>query len=149
MEPRNSFTDAAFAGRIAPRAEGAFRLYWRVHYAVRAAWRRVRIARWITRLLGPQYRRSRDLIEIDITYACNLHCLNCNRSVTQAPEALHMPLERVASFVEESISRGKRWRSSSSYSGTFARTLAASSRSLRTGTDPTSKRNSHCFRRRS
>ena len=110
MEPRNSFTDAAFAGRIVPRAEGAFRWYWRVYYAVRAVWRRVRIARWITRVLGPQYRRSRDLIEIDITYACNLRCLNCNRSVTQAPEALHMPLARVTSFVEESIARGKRWR---------------------------------------
>jgi hypothetical protein len=73
-------------------------------------WRRVRITRWLTSFLGPQYLRSRELIEIDITYACNLHCLNCNRSVTQAPEAVHMPLANVVSFVEESISRGKRWR---------------------------------------
>lgn len=63
-----------------------------------------------TRMLGPQYRRSRDLIEIDITYLCNLHCLNCNRSVRQAREALHLPLQRVREFVDESISRGKRWR---------------------------------------
>jgi hypothetical protein len=110
MKPRNSFTDASFSGHVAPRVEGAFRWYWSIHYEVRAIWRRVRITHWLTRFLGPQYRRSRDLIEIDITYACNLHCLNCNRSVTQAPEALHMPLASVVSFVEESIARGKRWR---------------------------------------
>jgi hypothetical protein len=78
-------------------------------YAVRAGWRTVRISRLATRLLGPQYRRSRDRIEIDITYLCNLHCLNCNRSVRQAREALHMPVERVRQFVDESIARGKRW----------------------------------------
>lgn len=81
----------------------------RVWYALRALWRRVRVQRGVTRLFGPQYRRSRDRIEIDITYACNLRCYNCNRSVRQAPEALHMPLATVRSFVDDSICRGKRW----------------------------------------
>ncbi|NTX08789.1 MULTISPECIES: radical SAM protein [Myxococcus] len=50
------------------------------------------------------------MIEIDITYLCNLSCFNCNRSVRQAPEALHLPLDGVTAFVEQSLARGKRWR---------------------------------------
>ncbi len=64
----------------------------------------------MTALLGPQYRRSRDRIEIDITYACNLHCLNCNRSVTQAPESMHMSVAMIRDFVNQSLARRKRWR---------------------------------------
>jgi len=64
----------------------------------------------MTALLGPQYRRSRDLIEIDITYLCNLHCLNCNRSVTQAREALHMTVQMISRFVDESLKSGRTWR---------------------------------------
>lgn len=82
----------------------------RLWYGARAAWRHLRVSRMLTRLCGPQYRRSRDMIEIDITYACNLHCLNCNRSVTQAPDKQHMPLSMVKSFVDDSIARSKRWR---------------------------------------
>jgi hypothetical protein len=82
----------------------------RVWFAVRRAWRHFRITRWPTRLLGPQYRRSRTLLELDITYACNLHCYNCNRSVRQAPEALHLPVEKLRVWVDEWITRGKRWQ---------------------------------------
>lgn len=82
----------------------------RVWYGVRAAWRSFRISHWVTRLLGPQYRRSRDLLELDITYACNLHCYNCNRSVRQAPEAMHLPTEKLRAWVDEWIARGKRWK---------------------------------------
>lgn len=84
--------------------------FWRPVYALKAAWRHLRISKAMTRVFGPQYRRSRDLIEIDITYACNLHCLNCNRSVTQAPDKQHMPLSMIEAFVNESIATDKRWR---------------------------------------
>jgi hypothetical protein len=101
-EHRNSFGRAStFPAR--------WRWLGRAWYALRAVWRHVRISRLATRVLGPQYRRSRDRIEIDITYLCNLHCLNCNRSVRQAREALHMPLDRVRQFVDDSIGSGKRW----------------------------------------
>ncbi|MCC6426033.1 MAG: radical SAM protein [Phycisphaerales bacterium] len=83
---------------------------WRVLYALRAMWRHIRVTRPVTALLGPQYRRSRDLLEIDITYLCNLHCDNCNRSVSQARDTMHMPLESVVAFVDEWVRRGKRWR---------------------------------------
>ncbi|MFP4145077.1 MAG: radical SAM protein [Phycisphaeraceae bacterium] len=83
--------------------------YW-AWYGLRALWRHIRIGRGVTRLLGPQYRRSRTLIEIDITYACNLRCMNCNRSVRQAPEPLHLPLTTIREFVDESLASSKWWQ---------------------------------------
>lgn len=79
-------------------------------YLLRAGFRHLRVSKLATQLLGPQYVRSRDRIEIDITYACNLRCLNCNRSVSQAPEKLHMPPDMVSNFVNESITTNKRWK---------------------------------------
>ena len=48
-------------------------------------------------------------IELDITYDCNLKCMDCNRSCTQAPEKIEMNLEQVKAFVSESIALGKKW----------------------------------------
>lgn len=81
----------------------------RIWYRVLAGYRHLRVHRALTRVLGPQYVRSRDRIEIDITYACNLRCLNCNRSITQAPDKMHMSRAMIQDFVAESIMRDKRW----------------------------------------
>lgn len=48
-------------------------------------------------------------IEIDITYECNLKCINCNRSSTQAPTKEGMTLEQIQQFISESISLDKEW----------------------------------------
>jgi len=93
-----------------PPFEGPPSLRERLVYAARAAWRRVRINRWVTSVLGPQYRRSRDAIEIDLTWACNLKCLNCNRSVRQAPTGERMTLAQVQAFIDESRQSGLTWR---------------------------------------
>jgi hypothetical protein len=79
-------------------------------YGVKRLYRHWRIMRPATALLGPQYRRCRDIIEIDVTYDCNLKCLNCNRSCRQAPSAERMELSQIETFVEESRRRGKVWR---------------------------------------
>ena len=99
--------ESSFLKRTIPR-----RWLWlaRGWYAIRLVWRYFRISRWVTSLLGVQYRRSRTLLELDITYACNLHCYNCNRSVRQAPEASHLPVEKLRAWVNEWIARGKRWK---------------------------------------
>jgi hypothetical protein len=60
--------------------------------------------------MGPQYTRSRNRIEIDITYRCNLGCRNCNRSIARAPESLDISLDVVQDFVEQCLCRGHRWR---------------------------------------
>lgn len=48
-------------------------------------------------------------IELDITYDCNLKCLNCNRSCTQAPTISQMSVMQVLNFIEESIRLDKKW----------------------------------------
>ena len=48
-------------------------------------------------------------IEIDITYECNLKCINCNRSSTQAPIKEGMSIEQIQEFVRESIALNKKW----------------------------------------
>ena len=82
----------------------------RTWYGVSRRYRTLRITPAVTRLFGPQYVRSRDSIEIDITYVCNLRCNNCNRSITQAPEKTYMPVAIIENFVRDSITRGKHWR---------------------------------------
>jgi Radical SAM superfamily len=69
----------------------------------------VRTQRPVTRLLGPQFGRSHRYVEIDITYRCNLRCPNCNRSCTQAPSRMDMPVATVSAFLEDSVRRGIRW----------------------------------------
>ena len=83
----------------------------------RAAFRVVRGRLWryrvrpdVTRVLGPRHRRSRTRIELDITWACNLRCFNCNRSCEQAPTGEGMTVEQVARFVDESLAAGQRWQ---------------------------------------
>jgi hypothetical protein len=49
------------------------------------------------------------LIEIDVTYACNLGCFNCNRSCEQAATGEHMSVRQIERFVAESVARGIRW----------------------------------------
>ena len=49
-------------------------------------------------------------IEIDITYECNLKCINCNRSSTQAPIKEGMTLEQIEKFVRESVELNKKWK---------------------------------------
>jgi len=110
QRPENSFATMEGVVWKMPRPGSEHLWLWRGVYRALALWRRARITKPLTAVLGPQYRRSRALIEIDITYACNLRCHNCNRSVGQAPDTRHMPLEQVERFVLDSISAGKRWR---------------------------------------
>jgi len=49
-------------------------------------------------------------IEIEITTACNLYCLNCDRSSRQAPSNEHMSLEQIEKFVNESIELNWSWK---------------------------------------
>jgi hypothetical protein len=69
----------------------------------------IRAQKAATRLLGPQFTRSHRLVEIDITYRCNLKCNNCNRSCTQAPSKTDMPIETIESFLNQSLRRGIKW----------------------------------------
>ena len=86
-----------------------FKILAQLWFACKRIWRWVRIQRPITMLLGYQYKPASRLIEIDLTYQCNLRCNNCNRSSAQAPEASHLSLEAISQFVDQSIRDGRRW----------------------------------------
>lgn len=68
-----------------------------------------RLLKSVTALQGPLFKVNHYCIEIDITYKCNLKCLNCNRSCRQAPSDESMSLEQIGKFVDESIRRRKKW----------------------------------------
>src|SRR5262245_1701764 len=80
---------------------------WRLRWATGR--KMLRISRLATWILGPRHRRHRRRIEIDITYACNLACFNCNRSCEQASTGDHMTREQIVRFVDESVARRIRW----------------------------------------
>lgn len=96
-------------GRPPPPASPA--TYGRIAFAdlSRTLLGRRRVTPRATRWLGPQYRRSRTRIELDVTWACNLRCFNCNRSCEQAPTGEQMTVDQVRRFVDESLQRGHRW----------------------------------------
>lgn len=63
----------------------------------------------ITFLIGPEFATSQNLIEIDVTYACNLKCLNCNRSCSQAPDDCHMDITQIDKFIDETLKSSRTW----------------------------------------
>lgn len=58
----------------------------------------------------PCYKTSLDLIEIDITYVCNLKCDNCNRSCSQAPDNSFMTIDQIYKFIKETEEIGREYR---------------------------------------
>ena len=79
-------------------------------FKLKAFWRWIRVQKPMTKLMGYQYQVADDLIEIDITYQCNLKCNNCNRSSAQAPSKTHIGLDEITHFVDDSLSQNKHWR---------------------------------------
>src|SRR5690349_14303530 len=69
----------------------------------------LRVQKPVSALFGPMYHRSRNLIELDITYECNLKCFSCNRSCGIAPSSDHLSLEQIRRFISESIAMNVRW----------------------------------------
>jgi hypothetical protein len=59
---------------------------------------------------GRQFKPSREFVEIDITYKCNLQCINCNRSCTQAPSDTEMPVSMMEAFIRESVEKKMQWK---------------------------------------
>ncbi len=64
---------------------------------------------FFSKRFGRQFHPSRKYAEIDITYACNLKCINCNRSCSQAPSSIEMPVADVAEFIKQSVEKEIEW----------------------------------------
>ena len=69
----------------------------------------VRAQSFISNRFGRQYRPSHKYAEIDITYKCNLKCINCNRSCSQAPSNIEMPVAQIREFIQQSIEQRIAW----------------------------------------
>jgi hypothetical protein len=69
----------------------------------------IRAQSFAVKVLGRQFHRSRRFVEIDITYKCNLKCVNCNRSCAQAPSRVEMPVETIENFIRQSIEKNCPW----------------------------------------
>ena len=70
----------------------------------------INLSQIFRRLLFIRYRPRHDRIEIDITYACNLYCANCNRSSSQVPDGALFGIAQIEKFVRESIDDDRRWK---------------------------------------
>jgi len=56
------------------------------------------------------YITATDAIEIDITYRCDLKCMNCDRSCRQAEADCDMSLQQIKKFTEESDEIEHEWK---------------------------------------
>jgi len=70
----------------------------------------VRCQSFVTGRFGKPFSPSRFRVEIDITYKCHLRCLNCNRSCTQAPSDMEMPVSDIEQFIRKSIEKKMAWQ---------------------------------------
>lgn len=86
-----------------------FLSYYQAVFAIKAFLRWLRVQKPVTWFLGFQYGVTSDLIEIDLTYLCNLRCNNCNRSSAQAPAPVHLSLNDVRRFVDDSLAVRRDW----------------------------------------
>ena len=102
----NFFQKTSIYDKDYPKRYISIYTWW---YSVKAVARIFRVSNIVTKALGFQYARSRKLIELDITYLCNLKCNNCNRSCTQAPQNISMTLQTVVKFVNDSMEKNSNW----------------------------------------
>ena len=74
------------------------------------AYQFIRAKSLISKCFGRQFLPSREYAEIDVTYKCNLKCINCNRSCYQAPSNLELPVADVEAFINQSIQNKIAWK---------------------------------------
>lgn len=74
------------------------------------AYQFIRAQSLVANHFGRQYLPSMDRIEVDITYKCNLKCINCNRSCTQAPSTLEIPVATIEAFIVQSVVQKISWK---------------------------------------
>jgi uncharacterized Fe-S cluster-containing radical SAM superfamily protein len=69
----------------------------------------IKVSKPVTKFFGYRFNPNHKLIEIDITYDCDLKCFNCDRSCRQAPSKEYMSTKQLKKFIDESIEQDRRW----------------------------------------
>jgi hypothetical protein len=72
-------------------------------------WKWLEWRKLLARLFVSRYHVNHQRIILDLTFACNLGCYNCNRSCTQAPSDDAMTVDQIRKFVRESVDAQRRW----------------------------------------
>jgi len=73
-------------------------------------YRFIRLQRPITKLFGPHFKRSHKVIDIDVTYLCNLNCINCSRSLGQIKSNEIITIKQIKKFIKESKDNNIIWK---------------------------------------
>ncbi|WP_287492391.1 radical SAM protein [Sellimonas sp.] len=60
-------------------------------------------------MINKKFYVNHNRIELIITYKCNLRCINCDAQVRQAPSNLHMSIDQIYKFIDESIKNEVCW----------------------------------------
>jgi len=60
-------------------------------------------------LMKISHRVNHNKITLDITYDCNLKCVDCNRSCGQAPSKENISVEQIKKFIDESKKKQRKW----------------------------------------
>ena len=63
----------------------------------------------VTKVFGRIFTRTPKIIELDLTYACNMRCVNCIRTCGLAPSNDRMSIEQVKKFIKENIDNNMKW----------------------------------------
>jgi sulfatase maturation enzyme AslB (radical SAM superfamily) len=70
----------------------------------------LRVSKIATGLRGYFWKVNPRILEIDITYHCNLGCFHCNRSCGHAPSDEEMSIEQIERFINESVQQNRKWK---------------------------------------
>lgn len=57
-----------------------------------------------------RFLRSRHIIEIDLTWKCNLSCFDCNRCISLARSKKNLSVKQIKKFINESNKKGYEWK---------------------------------------
>ena len=69
-----------------------------------------RISRSFTRILGSEYKPNLNVVQLDVTWNCNLACSNCGRACGLVPTKEIMPLEQIRKFIQECVNKNRMWK---------------------------------------
>lgn len=72
-------------------------------------WKWLELRKLSARLFVSRHKINHSRVVVDLTFACNLKCYNCNRSCTQAPSDEGMSVDQVRKFVRESVETQRKW----------------------------------------
>jgi len=70
---------------------------------------RIRIYKPVSVILGPEYLTNLNIIDLIITYDCNLKCFGCNVLCDKAPSREYMSIDQIIKFIKESRGANKKW----------------------------------------